>query len=116
MGERVWALLTDAALEGARYGSVMLLPELLSKPTRTSAIADLQGLRACLGHLKLLPVDEAVATLAVNLGAAYTLRAADAVHLATAVHAGADVFITNNRKDFDREKILELTVVHPDLL
>ncbi|MCI2267141.1 hypothetical protein [Sediminivirga luteola] len=43
------------------------------------------------------------------------LRAADAAHLATAVVAGADRFVTNNRNDFPRE-ISEIDIVYPDEL
>lgn len=60
----------------------------------------------------MLPVDRATADLAASLGAIYGLRAADAVHLATTVGAGADRFITNNRKDFPRS-IAEVTVTYP---
>ena len=51
--------------------------------------------------------------LAAVLAAKHRLRAADAVHLATAVQAGADRFITNNRKDFVKG-IDEVEVVYPD--
>ena len=54
-----------------------------------------------------------MAELAVVLGAAYRLKAADAVHLATAVNAGADRFITNNAKDFKRD-IKEIDITYPD--
>jgi hypothetical protein len=37
------------------------------------------------------------------------------VHLATAVHAGADRFITNNRRDFSPD-ITELDVTYLDAL
>jgi predicted nucleic acid-binding protein len=47
------------------------------------------------------------------LGAAYGLRAADAVHLATAVSAGADRFITNKSSDFAKT-ITEVDVTYPD--
>jgi predicted nucleic acid-binding protein len=50
--------------------------------------------------------------LAVALGAAYRLGAADAVHLGTAVGAGADRFITNNADDFTKE-ITEIDIVYP---
>jgi predicted nucleic acid-binding protein len=36
----------------------------------------------------------------------------DAIHLATAIQAGADAFVTNNIKDFDSE-ILELKILFP---
>jgi hypothetical protein len=58
-------------------------------------------------------VDEAVARLAATLGAAYGLRAIDAVHLATAVAAGAERFLTNNSSDFGKA-ITEIDVIYPN--
>ena len=111
IGAVVRALL-DAAPPGtsAGVGSVMLLPEMLSKPVRDGDGSTVEALAAVLARLDLLPVDAAVARLAVVLAAQYRLRAADAVHLATAVVAGADRFITNNRKDF-ATTITEIDVV-----
>jgi len=43
------------------------------------------------------------------------LRAADAVHLSTAVIANADRFITNNTKDFP-VSIAEIDVTYPAML
>ena len=40
------------------------------------------------------------------------MHASDAVHLATAVGAGADRFITNNKRDFPRS-IAEVMVTYP---
>ena len=112
IGAAVRALL-DAAPPGtsAGVGSVMLLPEMLSKPVRDGDGSTVEALAAVLGRLDLLPVDAAVARLAVVLAAQYRLRAADSVHLATAVVAGADRFITNNRKDF-ATTITEIDVVY----
>jgi predicted nucleic acid-binding protein len=93
-------------------GSVLLIPEILTKPTREDAESELAALAALLGRLELRPVDEWTAELAVALGAAYRLRAADAVHLATAVGLGADRFITNNHRDFPRS-IDEIDVTFP---
>ncbi len=61
------------------------------------------------------PVDGATARLAVALGAAYRLKAGDAVHLATAVDSGADRFVTNQRRDFP-PTITEINVTCPDEL
>jgi predicted nucleic acid-binding protein len=97
----------------AGIGSVLLLPELLAKPLRDGADDELAALAGLLGRLELLPTDRATAALATALAAAYGLRAADAVHLATAVAAGADRFITNNRRDFSRS-IAEIDVIYPD--
>lgn len=93
-------------------GSVLLLPELLSKPLRDEATTEVEALAGFLSRLDLRPVDLAAAELAVTLAAEYRLRAADAVHLATAVTAGADRFITNNQRDFPLS-IVEVDIAYP---
>ncbi len=119
LGRRVLALFPVEALERpgpvAGIGSVLLLPELLTKPMREQAEDALAALGALLGRLELLPTDLATAELATALGASYRLRATDAVHLATAVGAGADRFITNNPADFPKS-ISEIAVTYPDEL
>lgn len=119
LGRRVRALFDDEAPTTtgrvAGVGSVLLLPELLTKPTRDGARDEADALAALLARLDLRPVDELVATLATTLGAAYGLRAPDAVHLATAVSVGADRFITNNSRDFPTT-ISEIDVTYPDQL
>lgn len=117
LGRRVRALFPDEPPDesgvSAGMGSVILLPELLSKPSREGNDVELADLATILGQLQLRPVDEATAKLAVALGAMYRLRALDAIHLATAVVAGADRFITNNRRDFKRS-ITEIDITYPD--
>jgi predicted nucleic acid-binding protein len=116
LGRRVLPMLPEASPEtglSAGIGSVLLIPELLTKPSREEADEELRALAAILGRLELRPVDEATAELAVVLGASYRLHAADAVHLATAVGAGAGSFLTNNRRDFPRS-ITEIDIVYPD--
>jgi predicted nucleic acid-binding protein len=119
LGRRVRALFDDEghAVTGnvAGVGSVLLLPELLTKPTRDGAHDEVAALAALLARLDLRPIDEQIATLATALGARYGLRAADAVHLATAVAYGADRFITNNSADFP-VTITEVDVTYPDQL
>lgn len=96
-------------------GSVVLIPEMLSKPQRDGAMEQLAQLEGLLARLDLHPTDETTARFASALGARYRLRAADAIHLATAVASGADRFITNNRSDFTAE-ITEIDIVYPDQL
>lgn len=117
VGAAVAALFPDDvdSIDSVGVGSVLLLPELLSKPMRDDDQAQLQALGWLLSRLELLPTDEETARLATSLAAAYRLRAADAIHLATAVRAGADRFITNNRKDFS-SSIAEVDVCYPDQL
>ncbi len=119
LGRRVRRLFPDEATSRtgaiAGIGSVLLIPELLTKPLRDGAESEIEALAALLGRLDLRPVDEAIAELAASLGSTYKLRAADAVHLATAVAAGADRFITNNSSDFSKA-VTEIDVVYPDEL
>lgn len=119
LGRRVRALFRSAPTEPtgvlAGIGSVLLIPELLTKPMRSGNDAESKALAVLLARLDLRPVDEATAHLAVALGSAHGLRAADAVHLATAVAAGASRFITTNSSDFSKA-IPEIDVVHPDEL
>ncbi len=116
LGQRVRALFpveaptTTGAIAG--IGSVLLIPELLTKPMRDGAESEIEALSVLLGRLDLRPVDEATAELAAALGAVHRLRAADAVHLATAVAAGADRFITNNFSDFPKT-IREIDITYP---
>lgn len=116
LGMRVRALFSTEPIDDtsavAGIGSVLLLPELLTKPLREGATDELSELVTLLGRLDLLPVDETTAELATALGAAYRLRAVDAVHLATAVKAGADRFITNNATDFPKT-ITEIDITYP---
>jgi len=96
----------------AGVGSVLLIPEVLGKPLRDGAAAEVRLLAGLLARLDLRPVDRATAELATALTAKYGLRAADATHLATAVAVGADRFITNNQRDF-RPTITEVAVTYP---
>lgn len=113
LGARIRSLFARAARGPVGLGSVLLLPEVLSKPDRLGRTAETAALRAFLGRLDLRDTDLATATLAAGLGAEYGLKAADAVHLATAVEAGATRFVTNNRRDFD-DRIEEIEIVFPD--
>lgn len=119
LGRRVLALFPEEgpASTGrvAGVGSVLLIPELLTKPTRDGADDEARALATLLARLELRPVDELLANLATALGAEYRLQAADAVHLATAVFMGAQRFITNNSSDFPTS-ITEIDVTYPEQL
>jgi len=116
LGQRVAALFRSAG-QGtiAGTGSVLLLPEVLSRPLRDGGTDEIRVLAGLLAKLDLRPVDRATAELATALSSRYQLKAADATHLATAVGMGADRFITNNKRDFGRD-IKEIDVTYPDAL
>lgn len=113
-GTRVVALFTDADSDVAGIGSVLLLTEVLAKPLRDDPnSAESAALLSLLSRLDLRPLDAPTARLSLALSVAHGLRAADAAHLATAVDAGADRFLTNNRKDFPKT-ITEIDIVYPE--
>jgi predicted nucleic acid-binding protein len=112
LGSRVLALFRQAGRQPAGVGSVLLLPEVLSRPLRDGGTNEVRVLAGLLARLDLRPADRATAELATALGSKYGLRAADAIHLATAIGVGADRFITNNQRDFGRP-ITELQVTYP---
>jgi len=115
LGRRVLPLIPDAATPSsepsAAIGSLLLLPELLTKPLRDEAKDEVDALLSLLARLELRPLDEATAELAVALGVSYGLKAADSVHLATAVGAGADRFVTLDKNDFP-QTIEEIDVTY----
>lgn len=116
LGARVAELFSSAGRGAVGVGSMLLPVEVLAKPLRADpGSAEAVALASLLGRLELRPVDEHVARLALGLAVQYGLRAADATHLATAIAAGADRFLTNNRKDFP-QTISEIDVVYPDEL
>jgi predicted nucleic acid-binding protein len=110
---RAGPALDAAAQIRDRLEAARRVPELLTRPTRDESQDELAALYGLRSRLDLRPVDPLVAELAVVLGAAYRLKAAEAVHLATAVNAGADRFVTNNARDFMRD-IDEIDITYPD--
>lgn len=116
LGERIRRLFTPDAVAvqpvQAGVGSVLLVPEVLSKPQREHADEEVVALTELLARIDLIPVDAEIAEFATSLGARYRLRAPDAVHLATAVAVGADRFITNNTRDFS-SNMTEIDIVTP---
>lgn len=94
-------------------GSVVLMPVVLSKPMRLERAQESADLLEILSRFELKEVTLEVATASTTLAAKYNLKAADAIHLATAVVWGAERFHTNNRKDFGPH-ITEVKVVWPE--
>lgn len=109
-----WTTDVRATLAGADLvGSVLLPVEVLAKPRRLSADHELAALEGLLAHVRLLPVTAATAALATELAATHHLPAFDSVHLATAIEARADVFFTNNTRDFEGLATDGPTIVSP---
>jgi predicted nucleic acid-binding protein len=114
LGTRVRALMAPPR-NATNVGSTLLVTEVLTKPVRQEDWQQVNDLRSILATIHMHDVTAPISDLAVDLGAKYGLRARDAVHLATAVMAGADRFVTNNRRDF-RKQIAEVDITYPDEL
>ena len=94
LGRRVRRLFSDVSRQHVGIGSVVLLPEVLARPLRNGTTQEVTDLVELLSRLDLRPADPPIAEVATSLAATHRLRAADAFHLATAVVAGADRFVT----------------------
>lgn len=115
LGRRVRALFASEPRSQAGVGSVLLVPEVLAKPMREGHAEELTALAGLLSRLDLRVVDAVTAEVATSLAATHRLRAADAVHLATALVTGADRFVTNNRRDFP-DTLTDIDITYPDTL
>lgn len=101
-------------IEGGRcrgVSSTLTFLEVLVQPYRTGddeKRAALSALLASFPGMTWIPLDLTVADRAASLRARYRLRTPDAIQLATALHAGADVFLTNDR---DLRRVQEVPVL-----
>lgn len=93
-------------------GSELLLMETLVGPLR-SGDQDLAGIFLRLlttTEVRLLPISREILLQAAALRSSYGLRSPDAIHAATALVAGCDMFITNDR-GLKRVPELPLTIL-----
>ncbi len=80
--------------------SVITLVETLMKPLQNHDLPLAERYRQMFyrtQHVTLLPLSASVAERAADLRARYNLRTPDALHVATALDAGCDAFLTNDR-------------------
>ena len=83
----------------AVLGSELLLLETLVKPLRVADTAVESAFRSLLqasNELRLLPITASILEEAARLRAGLNLTAPDAIHAATALSAGCDLFLTND--------------------
>lgn len=74
--------------------------ECLTKPLATADAAHEAGYRALFASaaVRMLPTTDAVWDRAASIGATFTLKPLDSVHLAAAVEHGCGLFLTNDVK------------------
>ena len=91
--------------------STLTFLEVLVQPYREgdeSPRVAITGLLASFPRIRWVDLDLAVADRAAALRARYDLRVPDAIQAATAMLAGADMFLTNDR---DLRRIVEVSVI-----
>lgn len=96
--------------------AVITLMEVLVHPLRAGNAALAQQYRDILVNnddLKLLPITIHIAEVAADLRARYGLRTPDALHIAAAISAGCDTFLTN---DSSFKRVAEIGVLVLDEL
>ena len=108
----VFTLLEQNAVRAAT--STVTLAEILTKPLseKNFSLADeIHFTLKSFSALSVTPFDEKLAEAAALIRARYTIRLPDAIRLATAIQAGATLFLTNDKrlKKIDALQILILT-------
>jgi predicted nucleic acid-binding protein len=91
--------------------SVITLTEVLVHPLKLNNIKLEQQYRKLLTNnsdLQLATITSHIADLAANIRATYGLRTPDALHIATAIDAQCDVFLTNDK---GIKRVNEITVL-----
>ena len=72
--------------------------EALIGPVKESNTARLQRTETALDQLLIIDLDDAVIRRAAEIRARHSFRTPDALHLATAVEAQADIYVTADRR------------------
>lgn len=81
--------------------SVLTLTEVLTKPVQDENLALETAYRDYLRNSRnftLVPVNSDIAEKAARLRAIHALRTPDAIHIATAIETGCDLFVTNDHR------------------
>lgn len=96
--------------------STIALAECLPKPLKENDRAVVKAYDTLFQNTKeirLVPVDSSIARRCADLRAQYNLRTPDALHNATAIETGCDVFLTN---DLSIRRVKEVRVLVLDEL
>jgi predicted nucleic acid-binding protein len=100
----------------AGVSSTMALTEVLVQPLRAGDNVLTERYEAILSNsqdFRLEPITTMVARHAADLRARYNLRTPDALHIATAIAAGCDAFLTN---DVGVKRVAEIAILVLDEL
>ncbi len=94
-GTPEWVVLIDALAGEARYASVITRMELLVFPEITKG--EEEGIYRFLMDITVMPLDDGIESIAIEIRRKTRLKLPDAIVAATAVHIGATL-ITGDKK------------------
>lgn len=109
LSEELFSYLKSPEVSGTT--SIITLIEVCIHPQRQGRTDLITTYESALLHsqqVQMWPVNIEIARRAVHLRAAYDIHIPDALHLATAITAGATLFVTNDRR---LQKISEIEVL-----
>ncbi|HKQ71933.1 MAG TPA: type II toxin-antitoxin system VapC family toxin [Polyangiaceae bacterium] len=114
-GAPAWRAAVEARLRALPQSSRLVTSrisrlECRSKPIRDRDAALLARFDATFANTRIVDVTEAIIERATGLRARYGFRSPDAIHLATAIETGVDVFLTGDAS------LARCTEVHVDVL
>lgn len=113
---RVLELLAEA---DKVIASILVIPEIVSalnRRRRTGSLAEadyqvhMRDLREDLGTMRLLELTDTIIDEAIRCLEEAPLRASDAIHVASAIEAGVDRFVSADRRQCRAARALGLTV------
>jgi len=84
--------------ENKAITSIITLIELLSFKAEDTEIEKIQDAFQSTPNLKVFPITDEIALKAARIRRKYGYRASDAIQIATALFANADIFITNDKR------------------
>jgi predicted nucleic acid-binding protein len=98
--------------------SMLTLLEILVVPKRLGLTSLCQRYRELLDsfpNLSLQPIDREILEIASDLRAAYSIRTPDSIHLATAIRARADLFVSHDGglRRVDAIRVVSLKEISP---
>lgn len=92
-----WTGRAESAPEGIVLTSRLSVSECLTRPYRDKDESRIANMRAFFQtSVQLLSVDDALIEMATELHRDFSLKTIDALHVATALRASADVFLTRD--------------------
>lgn len=118
LGEKARNLLEDLRPAASKvFISVMVLEEFFVKVYKKGREKDIDNILDFItmgGLVQLVDVNRQIALLAARIRAEYSIKAPDAIHIASAIESGAREFITTDRRIPKKIGTLKIVVLQKE--